>query len=73
MTFDIEGIDMEYVSGGLLKCPEDDSLFTDYEEDYLSDYTLVGGIPWHKVRVSYFYEPNFDRRNLYNSLNSTDQ
>ena len=74
VTFDIPNVHMETVFGDVVKCPEEDSILTDIvEEQELSDLTTIGGVQWSDLKLRYFYEANFDRKALYNSLNDTEQ
>ena len=37
VTFDIPGVDMESVFGDIVKCPDDDDILTDLDDESLSD------------------------------------
>ena len=48
VTFDIPDLDFESVllPGDSLKCPENDEIFTDLQQETYSDKTAVGGYKW---------------------------
>ncbi len=77
VTFDLEingeGIDMEYVFGSAVKCPDEDRILTDLDEEILSDTTTIRDIPWSELKYSLYYDPYFDRTNFTELLDEDER
>ena len=50
VTFDIPGVDMEFVFRGLADCPEEDTILTDWRQEPISDETKLNEKTWAQVR-----------------------
>ena len=75
VTFDIPDLDFESVllPGDSLKCPENDEIFMDLQQETFSDKTIVGGYKWSELRVLLWEDPYFNRIAFMESLSRDDR
>ena len=50
------------IFGSFAKCPDEDSILTDLDEEVLTDRTLIAGVQWRELRQRLLNDRSFDRK-----------